>query len=212
MVCFPIIVPYPISPNIPFPIPLSSHQHIPCPIVTPFSPFPIPHSQYYLIIPFFIIIHPLSSYFPISLYNPISHIPLLYHYAMYHYPVSLIPFPLIPFSRYHPIFSYPITIPLCLCTIILFPLSHFPFIIPFPIPTSVRNEGGGVGGVRNPPYLHRTLAFVLSKGTQGGSLKDPPPPLNIKMSFMNCFKLLSITRNKTGYKDKGVTLKTLPVA
>ena len=77
---------------------------------------------------------------------------------------------------------------------------------------SVRNEGGGGGrGVNTPPYLHRTLAFVLSKGTQGGSLKDPPPP-NIKMSFMNCFKLLSITRNKTCYKDKWVTLKTVPVA
>ena len=23
--------------------------------------------------------------------------------------------------------------------------------------------------------MHRTLAFVLSKGAQGGSLKDPPP-------------------------------------
>ena len=32
----------------------------------------------------------------------------------------------------------------------------------------------GRGGGVNPPYLHRTLAFVLSKGTQGGSLKDPP--------------------------------------
>ena len=75
---------------------------------------------------------------------------------------------------------------------------------------SVRNEGGsGGGGVKTPPYLHRTLAFVLSKGTQGGSLKKT---LNIKMSFMNCFKLLSITRNKTCYKDKWVTLKTLTVA
>ena len=40
---------------------------------------------------------------------------------------------------------------------------------------SVRNEGGGGRGVKTPPYLHKTLAFVLSKGTQGGSLKDPPP-------------------------------------
>ena len=72
-------------------------------------------------------------------------------------------------------------------------------------------RGGGVGGVKKTPYLQRTLAFVLSRGTQVGSLKDPRP-LNIKMSFMNCFKLLSITRNKTCYKDKWVTLKTLPVA
>ena len=35
---------------------------------------------------------------------------------------------------------------------------------------------GGGRGVKTPPYLHMTLAFVLSKGTQGGSLKDPPPP------------------------------------
>ena len=76
-----------------------------------------------------------------------------------------------------------------------------------PVLGSVRNEGGsGGGGGLTPPYLHRTLAFVLSKGTQGGSLKDPPPP-NINMSFMNCFKLLSITRNKTCYKDKWVKLR-----
>ena len=53
--------------------------------------------------------------------------------------------------------------------------------------------------------------LCFPRGPRVGPLKTPPP-LNIKMSFMNCFKLLSITRNKTCYKDKWVTLKTLPVA
>ena len=39
-------------------------------------------------------------------------------------------------------------------------------------------RGGGSGGL-NPQYLHRTLAFVLSKGTQDGSLKDPPKYQNV---------------------------------
>ena len=48
----------------------------------------------------------------------------------------------------------------------------------------------GVCGYPPPQSLHRTLAFVLSKGTQGWSPKDPP---NIKMSSINLFRLLSIT-------------------
>ena len=36
---------------------------------------------------------------------------------------------------------------------------------------------GGAGGL-NPPITARTLAFVLFKGTQVGSLKDPPPQIS----------------------------------
>ena len=44
-------------------------------------------------------------------------------------------------------------------------------------------RGGGAGGL-TPPCLHRTLAFVLSKRTQGGSLKDPPPPPQISKCLL----------------------------
>ena len=55
---------------------------------------------------------------------------------------------------------------------------------------------GGGQGVKPPITAQGPGIFVLSKGTKGGSLTDP---LNIKISSMNCFKLLSITRNKTCY-------------
>ena len=64
----------------------------------------------------------------------------------------------------------------------------------------------GAWGVPPPPNC-TTLAFVLSKGTQGGGgpLNTPPPRPNIKMSSMNCLKLL-IT-SKTCYQSKWVTLQ-----
>ena len=39
---------------------------------------------------------------------------------------------------------------------------------------SVRNEGGSGGVKPPPPNVQRTLAFMLSRETQGGSPKDPP--------------------------------------
>ena len=77
---------------------------------------------------------------------------------------------------------------------------------------SVRNEGGGGrgGGGVNPPIPVQDPGICAFQGDPGWVPQRPP--INIKMSFMNCFKLLSITRNKTCYKDKWVTLKTLLVA
>ena len=64
---------------------------------------------------------------------------------------------------------------------------------------------GRVSGGYTPP---RTLAFQGDPGWR--VLKDPSA--NIKMSFINCFKLLSFTINKTCYENKWVTIKTVPVA
>ena len=75
---------------------------------------------------------------------------------------------------------------------------------------SVRNEGGGGSeGLTKNHTCTGPWHLCFPRGPRVGPLKTP---LNIKMSFMNCFKLLSITRNKTCYKDKWVTLKTLLVA
>ena len=74
---------------------------------------------------------------------------------------------------------------------------------------SVRNEGGGSEGLTKNHTCTGPWHLCFPRGPRVGPLKTP---LNIKMSFMNCFKLLSITRNKTCYKDKWVTLKTLLVA
>ena len=52
--------------------------------------------------------------------------------------------------------------------------------------------------------MHRTLAFVLFKGTQDGSLKDPPPPKYQNVFYKLFLKLLNVTRNKTCYKNKWV--------
>ena len=54
--------------------------------------------------------------------------------------------------------------------------------------TSVRNEGGSGGVNPPPPNVQRTLAFMLSRETQGGSPKPPPP--NVKYVVHKSFKAL----------------------
>ena len=74
---------------------------------------------------------------------------------------------------------------------------------------TVRNggwNGGGGQGVRPPNNCTGPWQLCFPRGP----LKTPPP--QYKNVFYKCFKLLSITINKTCCKNTWVTIKTVPVA
>ena len=72
-------------------------------------------------------------------------------------------------------------------------------------------RGGGGGGL-TPHTCTGPWHLCFPRGPKVGPLKTPPPP-KYQNVFYELFQApISITRNKTCYTDKWVTLKTVPVA